>query len=844
MSITDKNELINIFKNILNILRDKEHIIGLDALRAFNDIFILKMLEPKIKSGEIECFNKLYSFTRSYQNKEDQEELKKYILLSKFSEDECKKNKCNGILYGIMKDVYYNIICEHELLNKVISKNFFNIEDPLSFKQIIENINKIDVYNLNYDIIGDIYEEIIKDIMIGKIFGQFFTPHIIKKLMIKIIKPKLNENGICDSIFDPCLGSGGFIIEYINEIKKQSKEKNIKINWDYLKDNIGGNELIDYTFKLANSNILITSGIFFNNIQNQDSLNINIDKKYKYVLSNPPFGTKLITYDKLNIDKNKIIPIKSNNAISLFIQLIIHILEINGEACIVIPQGQDLNSKSNKNFINVRELLLKTCCVKKIIFLEKDIFENTSIKTCILYFKKIKEIKDVIKIIKETKTGKQYKFIEEFVTENIRFEKFDGKKTKFIKKINIDNLINNKLSFNIGEDIDENKYIKRNDVIYKNLEEICEFNYENIKKNYENEINYIDISSIKNGKLIELKKYKNIKDAPVSAKRIIHKNDILISSVRVNLPNYYFMNEEIKDSICSNAIIVIKTNNKDTLSKYIYYYIIQGYIRNNLLEKSSGSLYPHCDIEHFKNIKIPIIPIEEQQNIINYMDNKSKEYFDFIDKYNIKIINFYCDDKGKFKLVEKCFENIKLIEQINNNYNKQLILYNNIIIKNNETKNIEEICEFLPKSKHNASFGKNEGLYNFYTSSQIKILKCDKYEYEDECIIIGTGGTANIKFDDKFSCSTDNIILKSKDENILTKYIYYYLLNNIKILQDGFNGSCLQHISKEYIKNIKIPIIPIEEQQKIINIYDYHINEIKSNEEKINYNISLMNSIL
>jgi len=62
------------------------------------------------------------------------------------------------------------------------------------------------------------------------------------------------------------------------------------------------------------------------------------------------------------------------------------------------------------------------------------------------------------------------------------------------------------------------------------------------------------------------------------------------------------MNDEIENCVCSNAIVVIKTKNENTISKYIYYYIIQEYIRDDLLKKSAGSLYPHCCIDNFYNI--------------------------------------------------------------------------------------------------------------------------------------------------------------------------------------------------------------------------------------------------
>jgi hypothetical protein len=64
-------------------------------------------------------------------------------------------------------------------------------------------------------------------------------------------------------------------------------------------------------------------------------------------------------------------------------------------------------------------------------------------------------------------------------------------------------------------------------------------------------------------------------------------------------------------------------------------------------------------------------------------------------------------------------------------------------------KKLGDICNFLPKSKRPASYGKSQGKYNFYTSSQTCNKYCDIFDYEDKCIIIGTGGNANIKYDKK-----------------------------------------------------------------------------------------------
>ena len=113
---------------------------------------------------------------------------------------------------------------------------------------------------------------------------------------------------------------------------------------------------------------------------------------------------------------------------------------------------------------------------------------------------------------------------------------------------------------------------------------------------------------------------------------------------------------------------------------------------------------------------------------------------------------------------EKCIITAKYEDVKKNNYSlfvKKYINTKEDDLKNIKYKKIDEICDFLQKSKKQASYGKDDGKYNFYTSSNIP-KKCDEADYDDECIIFGTGGNANIKYDTKFSCSSDNFIIKKK----------------------------------------------------------------------------------
>jgi type I restriction-modification system DNA methylase subunit len=226
-------------------------------------------------------------------------------------------------------------------------------------------------------------------------------------------------------------------------------------------------------------------------------------------------------------------------------------------------------------------------------------------------------------------------------------------------------------------------------------------------------------------------------------------------------------------------------------------------------------------------------------------------------------ILFFVNEKEKTKVVEfseLVFKNNDIIETsiikvkyddiVKNNYSLHVNKYNV-----SETQKIEgvdyhkfgDLCVFLQKSRKHASYGQNEGKYPFYTSSikDTNIKRCDIADYNDECIIIGTGGCANIKYDNAFSCSGDNFVIKSKDtDKLLIKYVYYYLSNNIKLLQDGFNGTTIKHITGDYVREITIPIPDIETQHQIIKNIDSMMQEIENKNKQIQLISNSLNSTI
>ena len=141
-----------------------------------------------------------------------------------------------------------------------------------------------------------------------------------------------------------------------------------------------------------------------------------------------------------------------------------------------------------------------------------------------------------------------------------------------------------------------------------------------------------------------------------------------------------------------------------------------------------------------------------------------------------------------------------------------------------EKVKIKNIFDFQKKSKIKAGdgFKLGEAEYPFYTSSNELTKSINEYLFEDESLIFGTGGLASIHFcNEKFAVSTDCFVIQPKDKKrVFSKFVYYYLSGNMNILENGFKGAGLKHISKDYLENIEIPLPNLATQQRIAAILD------------------------
>jgi restriction endonuclease S subunit len=625
--------------------------------------------------------------------------------------------------------------------------------------------------------------------MIGKTLGQFFTPPKVKEMMVNLINQRLYPDGTTESIFDPAMGTGGFLITCLRNLIQKSKVSGVKLNWEFLTKNsiISGRECEPDTYQLAVSNMLISSGnMFF--LEQGDSIRDPITAKYDIVMANPPFGIKGLEYDEITHPlRNEYLPISSKSSTPLFLQAIIYMLKVNGRCAVVLPEGQDLFSKS-KSLVAVREYLMKTCELKEVIYLPPGMFTHTTIKTCVFYFHKRKEGKEVLEI----KAKKGIEFIPEHQTKSVKFFEFDGTTKQLIVEVGIEDIAKNTYSLNSAEYLTkaEPMYTESSgSIVMKTLGEICDF----LPKS-KRSASYGKPSGA----------YPFFK----SSLRVTHyvdEPDFTKESIIFGDGGEPNVNYGTNFSVSDHCYVLQNKNPQQVNMKYVYYYCYHDL--DNIADLFTGVAIKNISKSKIASIVVPIPALEKQNEIVKRLD-------------------FILE-----KSVQTSRNKIQELRQ-----SKKLFVETNLVV-GVSVKTFGEVCdfqngyafkstEFQPKGENNYGIIQIKSIHNgLIESSKIteyipREQRLKKFEVVNGDILLSlTGDCGKIGLYKLSGVSYLNQrVAKIVCKNISPLYFYcWYVSCDIESqIAELAKGTAQPNVSTHEIATLTIPVPSIEKQQEII----------------------------
>ena len=249
---------------------------------------------------------------------------------------------------------------------------------------------------------GSIFEELIRRFaeLSNETAGHHFTPREVIRLMVHLLFHDddlvLRGEGTVRTLYDPCAGTGGMLSiadEYIADHNPNAQLA------------LFGQEVNAESYAICMADMLITGHeieniVFGNTLSNPG----HRDKRFDYMLANPPFGVDWSKDEKAVRDEHRNdgftgrfgpgLPRKSDGSLLFLMHLVSHMraLEEGGSRIGIVLNGSPLfTGAAGSGESEIRRYLLENDLVEAIVALPTDMFFNTGISTYVWILSNKKE---------------------------------------------------------------------------------------------------------------------------------------------------------------------------------------------------------------------------------------------------------------------------------------------------------------------------------------------------------------------------------------------------------------------------------------------------------------------
>ena len=274
--------------------------------------------------------------------------------------------------------------------------------EPKVVYSVVEHLQGLALNKTDLDTKGVAFERFMEDFFKGKM-GQYFTPREIITFCVKMLNPKRS-----DLVIDPACGSGGFLLNTLDAIRKYA-EQNYDDHeaWEYwhkfAMNNLYGIEISDQIARVCKMNMIIHDDGHTNIISTDSLRDINeITKQHKafrkeqfdILLTNPPFGASVKSTEKDYLDKYQLGKSRKNQKTEiLFIERCLDFLKPDGKIAIVLPDG----ILTNSSLQYVRDFIIEKSQILAIVSIPQFAFTHfgAGVKSSLVFLKKKELDEDV-----------------------------------------------------------------------------------------------------------------------------------------------------------------------------------------------------------------------------------------------------------------------------------------------------------------------------------------------------------------------------------------------------------------------------------------------------------------
>ncbi|WP_165786909.1 restriction endonuclease subunit S [Aliarcobacter cryaerophilus] len=319
----------------------------------------------------------------------------------------------------------------------------------------------------------------------------------------------------------------------------------------------------------------------------------------------------------------------------------------------------------------------------------------------------------------------------------------------------------------------------------------------------------------------------------------LSKGDLVLTT-RGTVGNIAFFNDSIKyDNIRINSGMVLLRVSDNVDKLFLYKVMTSDFIQQYIQNIAFGSAQPQLTVKEIKKFQIPLPPLEEQKKIADILTTVDKKIA-FVEE------NINATEELKKGLMQKL-----LTEGIGHTEFKDSELGR--IPESWEVIKLEEVCTKIigggTPSKEVEQYWKNGNIF-WATVKDMTANKKYLASTSDKITIEGLKNSSTNLIPKmnlitstrmglgRFFINTVDMAINQDLKALIIKgstnldYTYWVLSSNSKNLEDMGTGTTVKGIKLQDLRNLKIPLPPLEEQKQIAEILSTVDNKLENLKEK------------